>query len=264
MKGKHLETPIISPAAYLKYSKKIGRKPRFMPDSIILSYSKRMTDRIKNLHEITVIPGIFETSPTKLHSVGGTGNSVGILSEFGVGAPTTVMHIEELAAWGARRFVILGMAGAISEKLKPGDVVVCTKSIRDEGTSYHYLKGSRYASSTEKLSSALYDSLLQEFGKNVFRGPSWTIDAPYRETVKELIYYRSRGVLTVEMEASAVFAVCWVKGLEAAAVFVVSDLLTEKGWKPSIQSPQVLDQLAGAFASVKSVLANGQNNETKV
>jgi uridine phosphorylase len=254
MRGKHLEAPIISQKEYLQYSRKIGRKPRFMPPSIILSYSSRMITQLQSIHKITAVPGIFETTATKLYSVGGTNNAVGILAEFGVGAPSTVMHMEELMAWGAKRFVILGMAGAISEKLKPGDLVVCTKSIRDEGTSHHYVKNSKFAFSSTDLSRRLFHSLAEQFPR-VFKGASWTIDAPYRETVKELIHYRAAGVMTVEMEASAVFAIGRLRGIETAAVFAVSDLLSEKGWKPSIQSPFVLRRLVRAFSFVKDVLA---------
>jgi uridine phosphorylase len=201
-----------------------------------------------------MIPGIFDNLGTKLYSVGGTGDKVGILAGFGVGAPTTVMYMEELIAWRDRRFVILGLAGGINQKLKPGDVVVCTKSIRDEGTSHYYVKNAKYAFATKDLADALFESLSKEF-KRLYMGSSWTIDAPYRETVKELIHYRSEGVMTVEMEASAVFAAGRVLGVETSAVFVISDLLTEKGWKPSIHSSSVLSKLVGAFEPIKNVLA---------
>jgi len=254
MKGKHLESPIISAKEYLKYSKKVGRMPRVMPPSIVLCYSTRLIDQIRNIHEISVVQGIFDNVATKLYTVGGTRDTVGILAEFGVGAPATVMHMEELIAWGAKRFVILGMAGGLNEKLKPGDIVVCTKSIRDEGTSHHYVRNSKYAFPNKDLTEALFESISTDFRKS-YQGPSWTIDAPYRETVKELIHYRSEGVMTVEMEASAVFAVGQVRKVETAAVFVISDLLTEKAWKPSIQSPSVLRRLVRAFKPINSTLA---------
>jgi len=255
MKGKHSEIPIISAKEHLKWAKKFGIAPRVMPSSIILCYSKRLIDQIQNIHQVSVISGIFENLGTKLYSVGGTGDKVGILAEFGVGAPTTVMHMEELIAWGARRFVVLGMAGGINQKLKPGDVVVCTKSIRDEGTSHHYVKNAKYGFATKNLTDVLFQSLSKEF-KRLYKGSSWTIDAPYRETVKELIHYRSEGVMTVEMEASAVFAVGQVLGVETSAVFVISDLLTEKGWKPSIHSSSVLSKLVAMFEPTKNVLRN--------
>jgi len=255
MRGKHSESPIITPKEYLRYSKKVGITPTVMPPSIILCYSKRLMDKIENIHRVKVISGIFDQNVTKLYSVGGTDHKVGILSGFGVGAPATIMQMEELIAWGAKRFVVLGMAGGINSNLKPGDVVVCTKSIRDEGTSHHYSRNAKHAFPTAGLTDLLFEALSEEV-KRVRRGPSWTIDAPYRETVKELVQYRSEGVMTVEMEASAVFAVGKIREVETAAVFVVSDLLTEKGWKPSIQSSSVLARLVDAFKPVRNVLAN--------
>jgi uridine phosphorylase len=255
MRGKYAESPIITAKEYLKYSKKVGITPVVMPGSIILCYSKRLMDKIQNVHQVSAVSGIFDHNVTKLYSIGGTDHKVGILSGFGVGAPATIMHMEELIAWGARRFVILGMAGGINSDLKPGDVVLCTKSIRDEGTSHHYMRNSKYAFASKDLSDGLFESLSKDF-KRLFQGPSWTIDAPYRETVKELVHYRSEGVMTVEMEASAVFAVGHVRGVETSAVFIVSDLLTESGWKPSIQSPAVIARLLKAFRPVKKVLAS--------
>jgi purine-nucleoside phosphorylase len=64
------------------------------------------------------------------------------------------------------------------------------------------------------------------------RGPSWTTDAPYRETRREAATHRLEGVLTVEMEAAALFAAARQLGVQAAAVFVVADRLLVSGWEP--------------------------------
>jgi purine-nucleoside phosphorylase len=63
-------------------------------------------------------------------------------------------------------------------------------------------------------------------------GTSWSIDTPYRETMAEARGYRREGVLTVEMEAAALFAVGKYRKAQVAAVFSVSDMLTELPWKP--------------------------------
>ncbi|MFI5421059.1 MAG: nucleoside phosphorylase [Nitrososphaerales archaeon] len=254
MKGKHSETPIITPKEYVRYSKKVGITPLQMPTNIVLCFSERLIDSLQERHELKVVSGIYDHSTTKLCSVGGTNGRVGILSNFGIGAPATVLHMEELIAWGAKRFVVLGTAGGINADLQAGDVVVCTKSIRDEGTSHHYTKNTRYSSASRELTDALFEAFSKDV-RRLYKGPSWTIDAPYRETVKELIHYRSEGVMTVEMEASAVFAVGQIRGVETSAVFVISDLLTENGWKPSIHSATVLAKLVIVFQSVRKVLA---------
>jgi len=256
MKGKHLEKPLFSTREFAKYREKFGTSPKTrVPEAIVLCFSRNLLEGIKELHKVSEIPELFGNY-SRLYSVDGTGGKVGILGGFGIGAPATVMSMEEVAEYGARRFVALGMAGGFGGNLKIGDVVVCTKSIRDEGTSHHYLAHSKYSFPSPGLTSALFSSLESRFGnKPIHLGPSWTIDAPYRETVKELKKYKSEGVLTVEMEASAVFAVGKVKNFETAAVFAISDILSEKAWRPAFRSTVVLKSLLRAFDSVRDVLA---------
>jgi uridine phosphorylase len=255
MKGKHSSKAVFSVNEYIEYKKKIGSVPKSkVPESIILCYSMKLAESIENLHKISEIRGELGNIG-RLYSIGSTHNKVGMLASFGIGAPATVLHMEELSGWGARRFVIIGMAGAITDKLRIGDVVVCTKSVRDEGTSHHYVRHSKYAFSSKKLTDTLYVSLNSRFS-SVYRGPSWTIDAPYRETIDEMKRYRSEGVLTVEMEASALFAVGQLRGIDAAAVFVISDILSEDKWKPKFRSRIVLDNLLKTFDSAKEVLQN--------
>ena len=56
-------------------------------------------------------------------------------------------------------------------------------------------------------------------------------------------HYRREGVLTVEMEAAALFAVAAVRGVEAASVFVLSDLLGETEWTPEFGADLLHSQL---------------------
>jgi purine-nucleoside phosphorylase len=50
------------------------------------------------------------------------------------------------------------------------------------------------------------------------------------ESVEEIVRYSKYGIFTVEMEAAALFAVAKRRGLRAAAVFSVSDTLTNEAW----------------------------------
>lgn len=49
------------------------------------------------------------------------------------------------------------------------------------------------------------------------------------------------GILTVEMEASALFSVARFRGVDIAAVFVVSDLVHREDWERG-QEGQALDR----------------------
>ena len=120
----------------------------------------------------------------------------------GYGAPTAVMTLEELIGFGITIFVNLGTAGGLQETMSIGDIVVCERAIRDEGTSYHYLPDAKYAYACPELTAGLHTAIKSK-GLPVLTGTSWTTDAPYRETIEEVRLYRAEGVATVEMEAAA-------------------------------------------------------------
>ncbi len=157
-------------------------------------------------------------------------DSIGIVAPRGVGAPTTVIDLEELAAAGAREFVGVGFAGGIGPEMRLGTVVVCEEAIRDEGTSHHYAPAHLPARPSPTLRRWL-ERALRRAGIPFTVGPDWTTDAPYRETIAEIRHYRGRGVLTVEMEASAIFLFGRARRIRTASAFVVSDRLTERGWR---------------------------------
>jgi nucleoside phosphorylase len=78
-----------------------------------------------------------------------------VLKVPGFGAPTAVMTLEELIAFGINRFVNLGTAGGLQAELSVGDLVICDRAIRDEGTSHHYVPFEKYAYSCPGLTENL-------------------------------------------------------------------------------------------------------------
>ena len=61
-------------------------------------------------------------------------------------------------------------------------------------------------------------------------------------------------MLTVEMEAAAIFAVAKYRGVEAGAIFTVSDYLSEAKWRPKFHLTK--EHLARIFEVAKEVLLN--------
>jgi purine-nucleoside phosphorylase len=86
-------------------------------------------------------------------------------------------------------------------------------------------------------------------------GPTWTIDTPYRETVAEARHYQQAGVMTVEMEAAAVFAVAAYRGVAAAAAFAISDSLADLVWDPQFASPDLAPSLLRLYQAAVAALA---------
>ena len=56
--------------------------------------------------------------------------------------------------------------------------------------------------------------------------------------IKSIKKYKKQGVATVEMEASALFAVAKVRSVKLASAFAVSDMLGEK-WEPHFDKRSV-------------------------
>ena len=122
-----------------------------------------------------------------------------------VGASFAVLLAEQLFVSGCALLISITSAGQISEALKTPCFVLIDKALRDEGTSYHYLPPSEFSSAPKPL----LDKLKTAFTALPFavsQGPSWTTDAPYRETASAITTNRARGILAVEMEAAALYA----------------------------------------------------------
>ena len=174
-----------------------------------------------------------------------TNGRVGICC-MGIGAPAVVAQLEVLASLGVRRFLSFGTAGGLNADLTPGDVIVLTGAIRDEGTSYHYVEpGSDVGPDTDltdKLTAALVSSHMP-----MRSGRTWTTDAPYRETVEEVIEFRRRGVLTVEMEAAALFAVARARGLHLASAVVIDGVFGEPIGPPKMDTATAFGKLYDLF-----------------
>jgi uridine phosphorylase len=130
--------------------------------------------------------------------------------EFGivgcaVGAPFAVLVAEELFASGCQLLISITSAGRILPTQPPPFFVLIERALRDEGTSYHYLPPSSYASISNDL-LAILETAFTATAIPVLRGATWTTDAPFRETDTAIGQAISKGILAVEMEAAALYA----------------------------------------------------------
>ncbi len=237
---------------FISYARRIQKITDFFaPKSMILSYSRQFLDHIITKHPVKEVTGfagetyIFEGQP------------FGIIGRFGIGAPAAVNILETMIAWGAERFLSIGTAGALQSDLDIGSLVLCDRAIRDEGTSYHYMPPSKYAQSSE-LMVDLLESALKKNKLDYTKGTSWTIDAVFRETEDEVKHYQNEGVLTVEMEASALFAAAKYHNVEIGTLFAISDSLADMEWRPEFHHDLTRNGLEQIFRVAFDVLGEGK------
>ena len=147
---------------------------------------------------------------TNLYAFQREGVEFGIIPHV-VGASFAVLVVEELFASGCKLVISMTSAGQIVPVGQPPYFVLIDRALRDEGTSYHYLAPAAYS----HMNPSLLECLGHAFAgmePRVLRGATWTTDAPFRETVQAIEYARSEGILGVEMEAAALYALAQVKG----------------------------------------------------
>jgi uridine phosphorylase len=131
-------------------------------------------------------------------------------AEYGVisgtiGAPYAVLVAEELFASGCRALVSISSAGLVAERFTPPFFLLIDRALRDEGTSCHYLPPGRHADADPSLIAAVRDRM-SGLAVPIHTGPSWTTDAPFRETESLIASRRCEGIVSVEMEAAALLA----------------------------------------------------------
>ena len=254
--GKHAEDAFFSPADFIVYMRSSGRLPDLpVAGGLILTYQPALLNEVAARPDVQPVENGFGGTTLLIPADEPNQLPVLLCGGFGIGAPMVTAIVEEWIAFGITRIVSIGTAGGLQRDLPIGAITLVDRAIRDEGVSHHYLPGDEDARPDPALSGRL-GAQLERLGVTPRVGPTWTIDAVYRETVAELRHYQAEGVLTVEMEASALCAVSRVRGVALATAFTVSDLLAELVWNPQFRSDEVQAGLMTLYRAAVAVLSS--------
>ncbi len=245
-------TSVFSPDALLREARRQKRlATRDVPEVCILDPDGDIVRYLRDGGQATR----FEAWPcyhTELYSFRLGSRTVGILGCV-VGAPFAVLIAEELFACGCRLLINLTSAGQIKAARPTPYFIVIDRALRDEGTSYHYAAAAEFAHADPKLVSAATAALNRD-GLSVLVGPSWTTDAPFRETAEAIKAAEAKGILAVEMEAAALYAFAAARGKVVLCLAHVTNAMGqagedfEKGESDgSIDALRVLEAVIGAI-----------------
>lgn len=195
------------------------------PDFQLLSRLVEARQPVRYLWNCGVRSGIWEKRPV---TVAGPV----------LGAPGAAIILEKLIALGAKAVVALGWGGSLQPQVGLGSLVLPTAAVGADGTSPHY----RLAYSDFAPDPGLRRRLEEYLGRTPepgvpwHSGAIWTTDAFYRETPAAVRHYQSRGVLAVDLETAALFAVGQFRGIAVAGLLAVSDELSALIWRPGYRS----------------------------
>ena len=188
----------------------------------------------------TMIAGLFDGGLEKARLVnqhrslfGYTGTWHGVpvsVQTSGIGTPSFSIVMEELLNLGATRFIRTGTCGGIGRGLKTGDVVVATAAVPSDGSTRTYLPGDPFAPAADfELTRALIDTARAK-GVEPHPGVVQSVDVFYNPDADYASKMRGRGVMAVEMEASALFLLAMReqgkgRDIRGACILTVSDTL---------------------------------------
>ncbi|MEP7159290.1 MAG: purine-nucleoside phosphorylase [Chloroflexota bacterium] len=150
----------------------------------------------------------------------------------GMGTPSFSIVMEELINIGVKRFIRTGTCGGIARGLKTGDVVVATAAVPADGATRTYLHGDPFAPAADfELTRALVDAARKR-GVEPNPGVVQSVDVFYNPDSDYASKMRGRGVVAVEMEASALFLLAMREqgsgnDVRGACILTVSDTLVK-------------------------------------
>lgn len=151
------------------------------------------------------------------------------LIQAGVGAPIAGAQIEELTAFGCRKYIACGSCGVLQKEIAVGHLIIPTSAIRDEGTSYHYVEPAREIKANDYVVQIIENTLTAQHVPYI-KAKTWTTDAFYRETPLKINQRKKEDCVTVEMEASAYMAVAKYNGVEFGQILYAGDNLSGEVW----------------------------------
>ncbi len=162
---------------------------------------------------------------------------------WGFGSPVMVSICEEFRSLGTASFLLLGVAGRLSEAIAEGEVLDISTALSEEGTSNHYRKP------TDSILRAVNPFDLKG---NFRRVRTVSTDAPFRETSDQISKWKSQAAELVDMETSALFAFANFYDLQAGSVLVGADSLCHDKWQMITDMKRVNKSLLDALEQILS------------
>lgn len=168
-------------------------------------------------------------------------------------SPAIATQAEDLIAGGVKELIHVGFAGGLQTDMLPGDIVVTDGAYNDTAVARLY----GYDLDRIESSIELTDELCKMLSDNDIayrRGIHWTTDAGYMESWGQVLAYREKGAQCVEMEGVGLFTVAAYRKCLATAIYVISDVLSEKGWNLGWDETKLEDSVQKIIDMIISTL----------
>jgi DeoD family purine-nucleoside phosphorylase len=143
----------------------------------------------------------------------------------GMGCPGAAIVFEELVQLGCKRLIRVGTCGGLQPHHALGDVIVALTAVPADSTAMHLVDNEPHCptASWSLVHGAVHAA--KEIGQELHVGPIVSSDLFYNPNEGQYERWSKRGVLAVEMEASVLFTIGALRGVESACLLTVSDIV---------------------------------------
>jgi DeoD family purine-nucleoside phosphorylase len=143
----------------------------------------------------------------------------------GMGCPGATIVFEELIQLGVKKLIRVGTCGGLQPDHELGDLIVALTAVPADSTAVHLVGGEPHCptASWELIHGAVH--VAKEMGQDLRVGPIVSSDLFYNPNEGQYDRWSARGILAVEMEASALFTVAALKGVQGGCLLTVSDII---------------------------------------
>jgi uridine phosphorylase len=204
-------------------------RPRDVPEHCVLCFFQEVIEKVVSEHGAKVaVANRWEDGPHPLYEMDYEGRQVAFCHP-GIGSAFAGTLLEEVIAFGCRKFIACGGCGVLVGEIAVGNLVVLSGAVRDEGLSYQYLPPGREVQANA-AGIAVLQAVLERRKLPFQIGKAWTTDAPYRETPERVARRRQEGCIVVDMEAAGLMAVAQYRGVVFGQVVYGGDDLSGEQW----------------------------------
>jgi DeoD family purine-nucleoside phosphorylase len=168
------------------------------------------------------------------------------IQSTGMGGPSAAIVVWELIDLGAERLIRVGTCGALDSSLALGDLLNATVALADDGTS-RALGAGDTVSANPQLSAAVARAAAPDapvtpaavVSTDLFYGT-------HREAEREWLI---AGAMAVEMETATLFRLAGVRGVKAASLLIVSDVLLPQRRRIDVDALRAAEHRLGEVAA---------------
>lgn len=237
-----------------KISTRMPEKKKItLSKTAVMCFFKEVVDEFSKLNSVKLVMEQYhDIIAWKFYEIKIDGTSI-VFCYAPMGAPLCVNIMEDLFINGVETVIACGGCGVLFN-IDHGKILLPTIALRDEGTSFHYMKPTKEINLDDKVLSET-KKILKGLNIDFMECKTWTTDASKRETPKKIELRKKQGCHTVEMECSALAACAKFRNKKFVELLYSGDLLAnvleydDRNWQFNKTSREKLFNISLNIAS---------------